>query len=65
MAVNWKARGGGEGRGAMFGNDIGEKKHRINWMAAYYLARAVVFFFLPIQLRSTSVINNVCRVHTV
>lgn len=48
----------------MFGNDIGEKKHRINWMAAHYLARAVVFF-LPIQLCSASVINNVCRVHKV
>lgn len=30
---------------AMFGNGIGEKKHRINEMAAYYLARAAVVFF--------------------
>lgn len=29
---------------AMFGNGVGEKKQRINEMAAYYLARAVVFY---------------------
>lgn len=29
----------------MFGNSIGERKQRINEMAAYYLARAVVVLF--------------------
>lgn len=50
---------------AMFGNGIGEKKHRINEMAAYYRARAAVVFivFLPIQLFSMPLIRNVCRVH--
>lgn len=52
---------------AMFGNGSGEKKLRINEMAAYYLARAVgcLFFCLPIQLLSVPVIKNACRVHTV
>lgn len=51
MAVNWKAGGGARDAGdgcfhtAMFGSGIGEKKQRINEMAAYYLARAVVLFF--------------------
>lgn len=68
MAVNWKAGGGARDAGDgcfRFGNGIGEKKQRINEMAAYYLARAVVFFFfLPIEL-SVLVIKHVCRVHTV
>lgn len=47
---------------AMFGNGIGEKKHCINEMAAYYLAGAVVSPpFLPIQLYRVPVIN----IHTV
>lgn len=48
MAVNWKAGGGARDAGDgcfRFGNGIGEKEQRINEMAAYYLARAVVFFF--------------------